>query len=294
MRRIAAAVFAIGLVLAAIATRAALDDDGDSPQDGGNGRRIVCAEMLRDACLSLGSENDVVIEDPADTADRLTTATDVDFDAWITVTPWPSIVDDARTRGGLEPLFDGATVPLAHTRLAAVGPAEIDGCGWRCIGDRAATDLRVGSRSIASTGLGVLTAAAAAGGWFGSSDFATNDFDPEFDRWIAGFAGAVEPSAGPVRQLLQNRAFFDVAIDLEATAQRALSSASEDRSMGLTLQYPAPVVTIEATIATARDGADVAAELRDALLDGGWSPVSDAPLGLPAPGVLIALRDRIA
>ena len=295
MTRFLALLVAAGLVVGALVVRAAIDDDDDTGDGDGRTTLVVCAEELASACDALDADYDVRVEDAADTADRVAGSAATDVDVWVTTSPWPAMVDDVRARAGLDPRFAASPTAAGRTRLAVVGPADLEGCDWRCLGERAADDLRLGSRPLGSTGLGVLTVAAAAAGWFGSPAFATNDFDAEFDRWLAGFAAGVEASSGPVRQLLQSRAFFDAAIDLEATAATALASASADRSAGLTLQYPAPVATIEAVVARVGAGApdDIVAVVSEHLRELGWEAASDGPTGLPSAGVLIALRDRV-
>lgn len=303
MNRVFAVAVAVLLIVGAVIVRGVIDDD----EDGGNGNpdgrttmRVVCAEELRDACegLGFGARFEIEIEDAADTAARLATATAADIpDIWAVPAPWPAIVDDTRVRAGRQALYSATPDVLASTRLAAVGPESLAGCDWSCIGERAGTSVRVGTRPLASTGVGVLTLGAAAAGYFGGPQFATNDFDPTFDRWLAGFTGAVTDSAGPVLQLLQSRAFFDVALSYEAEAAAALDAASVDRKQGLALLYPAPVVTLDAVVvlgpgASSSDAGDLRSALGESLLTTGWSEPSTAPSGLPSAGVITALRER--
>lgn len=306
MNRVVAVLAALGLIVGAIFVRRSLDGNGDGDGQVTDGKpttmHVVCAEELRTACeaLGFGPRFDIDIEDAAVTADKLQQegASDV-LDIWAVPHPWPDIIDDARTRAGLTPLFADASTVVGSSRLVAVGDPSLDGCDWKCLGERGAGGLRLGSRPLATSGLGVLTVGAAAAGWFGGPSFATNDFDPAFDRWLAGFVGATEETANPVTQLLQSRAFFDVALSFEAEAGPALENASPDRTEGLALLRPAPAASLDAVVVTAPNGLasesdDLAASLQQALAAAGWSHSPTGPNGLPSPGVLIALRDRVS
>jgi hypothetical protein len=290
VKRAAAVVVALALILGAMAFRRAREDDGrPSAAPGGRASQIVCAEELRDACDSLGVV--VKIEDASRTAAALSGSGAPAIDIWMVADPWPGIVDDARVRAGLEPLFDDASIErVGRSRLGVLGLEGLADCDWRCIGDRAgAGDLRVGSRA-ATSGVGVLHIGALAAGWFDKPDFAANDFDGAFTSWITAAADALSVDEDPATRLLQSRAFFDAALSFEAEAAPALDAASDDRSAGLALLYPAPVTYLDALVV---DVGGTANELADrvaaALLERGWSAPDDTPTGLPRPGVMIAL-----
>lgn len=282
MSRLLALVGAIAMIAAAIVLRGALDDDGGDGGGDGRGRdpdgQVVCATELRDVCPGGG-----VIEDVDVTADRLVAADAVPPSAWLTFDPWPSMVDEARNRSGLEPLFPDRA-GLASSPLVAVGPAELDGCDWSCLaGDG---ELRVGTRRL-DGGLGLLHLAVIAGGLVGTVDFATNDLVPEVRSRLSAAADAAERSTDPVRQLLQSRAFFDVALSIEAEAAAALDAADPSRKAGLALLYPAPVAN---AVVVAAGDADLLGGVADRLVDAGWSADGGSPSGLPSAGVLTALR----
>lgn len=300
MTRVLALLAAIALIIGAIFVRRALDDDGAGSTDGGpTTTHVVCAEELRAACedLGFGPRFTIQIEDALTTATALEqgSATGV-LDIWAVPQPWPGIVDDARTRAGLAPLFADEPVALASSPIVAVGAANLSTCDWKCLGEKG---LKLGSRPLATSGLGVLTVGAAAAGYFGRADFARNDFDPAFDRWLSGFATHIEATTDPVTKLLQSRAFFDVALSFEAEAAPIMDAATVDRTDGLALLHPAPAATLDAVIVTVpsastTEARDLASSLRNALTAAGWDDTSTASNGLPSPGVLIALRDRVS
>ena len=294
MTRVLAIVVAAGLIVAALVIRNAIDDDpGTNERTGAT--QVVCAKEVADACAALSpSRYEVVVEDAALTAGRLSTDESTDVEVWVVAAPWPSIVDDARTRGGLGGRFVGTPVSLARSPLVAVG-ADVDGCDWKCIGDG---NQRLGAADLTS-GLGTIELGALAGGFFGGPDFAANDFDAPFRSWLASLATRLTPDEQPVTRLLQSRAFFDVALSYEAEARTALEAATADRKAGLDLQYPAPVANLDVVAAQAERGAlsgrarDLPSSLQRALRDLGWQEPQSTADGLPRSGVLIALRDLL-
>ncbi|HYD09123.1 MAG TPA: hypothetical protein VEA78_03390 [Acidimicrobiales bacterium] len=274
MSRVLAVLGALAMIVVAVVVRGAIDDDGDATD--GRGRdpegQVVCATELREVCPPGAS-----IEDAATTADRLLTADGVD--AWLTFEPWPAIVDDARVRAGLDPLFDEVE-PLASSPLVAVGPSGTEET-WAEI---AGGDLRVGTRDLTG-GLGALHLGALATGLVGSTDFATNDLTPAIRSRLDAIAEDAETSSAPVRQLLQSRAFFDVALSFSAEAEAALAAADPSRSAGLTVLYPAPMAEM---VAVAAGDAALAGDAGRSLLAAGW--IEPGPSNLPSAGVLTALR----
>lgn len=292
MTRVVAVLVAVGLIVGAVLVRRAIDEDSGDDRSGPGETTalvLVCATELRAACETLDVE--IRIEDAAVTADALARDT-IDLDLWAVPAPWPEIVDDTRQRAGLEPLF-GETTPVARSPLVAVGPEALDGCGWRCLGDRAADDLDLGARA-ATSGLGLLQSGALATGWFTTNDFATNDFDAAFSSWLAAIAAATTETDEPVTRLLQSQAFFDVALSFEAEAQTAFEGASEDRRAGLALLYPAPVAYLDVLVVDVGGGAgEQPSRLGAALTDAGWQSPSDDGPNLPRAGVLVALRDLL-
>lgn len=295
MKRVIALVVAIGLIVGAVLIRRAIDDDTTatpSARPRGVDLVLVCAVELRDACEALDDVT-VRIEDAAVTAAALS-AGPSDVDAWAVPAPWPAIVDDTRARAGLEPLFDTGVEPVATSPIVAIGPVDLHGCDWRCIGDRANDDLDFGAPA-SSSGVGLLQVGALATGWFGTSDFATNDFDPAFTQWLQGIAAATTVTDEPVTRLLQSRAFFDVALSYQAEASPAFDTASEDRRAGLDLLYPAPVAYLDVLV-VGIGGApgDLASTIGESLVaEHGWQPIADEPNNLPRAGVLVALRDLL-
>jgi hypothetical protein len=150
VKRLAALVVAVGMVVTALVIRAGIDDDSDA--DGS--ARLVCAPELADACLDLedagGGDLDVTIESVRSTFDDLLAVPNEDvadpgLDGWLVPEPWPAMVDVARAQDQLRPLFATGATPLARSPLVIIvrrdrarALAE-NACGgavsWRCLGD---------------------------------------------------------------------------------------------------------------------------------------------------------------
>ena len=280
MSRLLALVGAVAMIVAAVVVRGAIADDADGGSggsgDGGSDRVVVCALELRAVC-----PDGAIVEDVAVTADRLATSGAEAPGSWLTFDPWPAMVDVVRAQSGLEPMFDADVAPLAASALVIVGPEDLGDCDWRCVVE---SGLRFGTRPLHG-GLGLLHLSVLLGGIFGTPSYATNDIDAFARSRIAQLVAEVETSTGPVRQLLQSRAFFDVAFTHEAEAKAALAEADPSRSTGLALIYPLPVAF---AVVVGTGDVTLLDEAADALLEAGWR--EPEPSGLPSAGVLTALR----
>lgn len=290
MKRFLALLVAAAMIAGAFVVRARIDDDGDTDAAAPDRDvRLVCASELAVACADLGG----TVEDTRTTIDRLVTVDgDPGLDSWLTLDPLPEVVDLLRQQAGRERLFDEEPPLVAGTAIAAVGTG-LDGCDWRCLGDRGA---RLGLPDPRG-GTGLLVIGAATAGFFGGDDVATNDFTPEFDAWIRSFTTPTRVDADPVRTRLLSAAFIDVALDLQVEAETELAGADPDRRGDLAVTYPEPVTHAFAVLAVRRGTPDeLRTPARPALVDRGWTDPSALPSGssgLPSAGVLAALRERV-
>lgn len=131
-RRIAALVLAVGLVAGAFVIRDRRNgDDGQAgpatsagpTTPGGTNPSgtftLVCATELRAACdqTALGSKVTVRVESAGVTAAALLAEADPRrvLDAWLTVDPWPAIVDSRLIAAGRGGIFGADTAPIAHS-----------------------------------------------------------------------------------------------------------------------------------------------------------------------------------
>lgn len=298
MKAVAALAAAVGLIVAAILTRDALDDEGDSAggTSAGSGTTLVCPPELADACTELEDDVTVRVEAASVTAERLASATDAEeaaVDVWLAPAPWAEVVGDARERAGAPALVGEPTAVIGRSPVVLVmwddrvAALEEDACGgpveWRCLGDAADRPWdTVGGESAwgrvnvgltdpdAATGLVVLGAAAS--GYFGSADYAANDLDAEFSGWLGALAAQSDAAAADVvnEMLTRGPGRFSAVGALEADA---VDAADRD---GVRVIYPAPVATAD-VVAIPIGGAEGAAgdiagndDLRQALGEAGW------------------------
>lgn len=352
MKRLLALVGAIVMVVAAIGLRSWLDnrddegggDDSADEQDAdGDQVTLWCDTSLADVCETLDEEVDDLtteVRDAGEVADELGSADsrprEAAADGWLVPAPYPSMVDENRDRAGLGPVLGEQVGPLARSplviamwrnRAEAFAPNCADEIDWRCIGDNTGRDwaslggeagwgrLEPGFESPQDTALGLLVVGSAATSFFGSADFASNDFESEgFRAWIRGLEESVPqfPSTvgSPLDQMLTiGPSSYDLVGTTEAEVARELTgSRDEDR---VRVIYPSPMATADVVFApiAGRSGAERLTEILEsdeaaaALAQAGWRVPGTEPIpgvgdqdlpdtnGLPRPGVLQALRN---
>jgi hypothetical protein len=304
VRRAAAIVGALAMVVLAVAVRQNIDDDGAS--DGGGATRVViCATDLADACAALGDSVEIRVEAPAVTAAALADGTVADdVDAWITSTAWLEVVD-SRAPGSVEASKAIATSPTtvatAPGRHEAIGELCAGKDIWQCLGASAGTswaDLGDGSHpewrelkvglTYPDLALGLPVLASAAAGFFGSTDFVVND--PRFSDFEAWLANLAAPSASgdpnPALTLATRPGTYSAA-GAVATAAAPLDGRGVDT---IDPEVPVPATIVAADL-TGGHGAPGTDPVRDALEDDGWSRASEQDLAPTLkPGVMAALH----
>ena len=333
VKRVLALVAAVAMVAGAYAFRSgASDGDGITLAGGGEPAdvlRLHCATELAGACELLEAADErveVVVSAPGRSADALLRG-DLAADVWLAPQPWVEIVR-LLDEGGPERLRASSGV-LARSPLVlgAFGDDDLAGCGgdpvgWRCLGD-AAAGLRPGIQGLDDTE-GLFTLAQAGTAFFGREGYATNDFEvpppdggPPFVDWAGALRRAVPRSTfgTPLETMLStSTATYDFAASIEAVSVPAIRGTRQEGS--LRVLYPAPMAVVHVVAAAVAGGDERAsAELvdllggadgRSALARAGWRVDGEevapglAPEvelgpedGLPEPGVLAALRDRL-
>jgi len=304
VRRVLAVFAAVGMVVAAVMLRQAMDDGGDGDDDGDASYVVMCATDLADACRELGSSVEVRTEDPADTAAALADGSlPDDVDGWITSTAWLEIAD-SRAPNALGEARAIATSPTVMATAPDRHDAITDLCAgqdvWQCLGERAGTswaDLGVGSSTWGELKVGVTdpdlaqglpVLASAAAGFFGNLDFAAND--PRFSDFEGWLANVAEPSESgdpnPALTLATRPGTYSaagaVAPSVEQVSARGVDAIEPD-------------VPVAATIAIAElargDGLPGTDGVRAALEDRGWARADEADLAPTLkPGVMAALH----
>lgn len=322
-RRIGAAVAAVALIVGALFARNALEDDdaaADNDDDSPSASsELVCATELGDVCRSISAAHPdiaITVEDAGVTLERLAEVDDVDdVPPWLTIDPFPGMVDELRRGTGREPIAADAT-PVASTRLALGLPADpqaeilAEACVgaplWRCVGERAGDEWdEIGGQAqwatidpslgdVEASALGLASLANAVSGYFGDADVSVSrwESDPTFTPWLRRLGRAVSLSQLSGRSALATMIIRESAVDIAATTDAEVS-AQGATGAALGIQYPEPSMSALAVLAvpggqSAPGG--LADDLARALAEAGWEPPAAAGTSLPGPGVMVALR----
>jgi hypothetical protein len=266
-------------------------------------------------CEAVGANT--TVEPAGTTAARLESGTGPIPDAWVTLAPWPTMVDDSRERRNLPRLFTSEE-RLASSPLALIGPTDRmtalgAACGgppeaisWKCIGERAGArweslggqsawgNLKPGHASPVDSAAGLLVFGNAVASYFGRTDFSAIDFstDPGFRPWVTRLEQAI-PEFGDELTTPLDLMLLRPRFDVVGTTQAEFTEKAGAQSARFTVTYPAPMAQADAVIAsTGRAPAVPLPVLAAALVEKGWGePAADPTAGLPAPGVLDALQD---
>jgi hypothetical protein len=309
--RVLAFLTAAAMVAGAFVLRGAAGtgDAGAEEGTGPSALAIVCDDQLADACQALSAAgHDVTSEAAGPTADRLGETHDPDDvpDVWITLAPWPAMVDDARSRAGLPPLFAPVAAPIAASPLVIVlwedradvlgsscPGGEVDircvtdaaGRAWNELGGEAGWGtVKPGIDHPGNTSTGLAALAVATVGRLGTQDFGTTRLEAgTYLDWLTRFATAVQdfdpPAGSPLAAMLQaGSATYDLAMTTEAAALRATGGPAHRRDQ-LRLVYPEPITTVDVVVAN--DGTTDVGAVEDvaegALSDAMWHTGTRSP-----------------
>jgi hypothetical protein len=315
MRRVLAVLAAVTMIVLALLIRSAIDDDGGGDGGGGDGGggedrvELLCAEELADVCQALEDQEiaDVRIEAAGDTLDQLGDP-EARFhdDAWLTLAPFPGMVDERRVLELGNSLFGdtaatGFSTPLAlaaYTDRADALEADCNDVGWECLhsaagdpwsehhGEPAWQDVTLGYEPADTSATGLLLMTQAMADHRGE-DFAGQDIDVRYLRDLEDAVPTRTNAGTPLEVLLvQGPPAFGV---VGALGKDAEAAALTERGADLRVFYPAPMFRAEVVLAG--DAGELAGsdELEDALAEAGWEQGEDG-IDLPEPGVVDAVR----
>jgi hypothetical protein len=328
MIRVLALLVAIGLVAAGYLVREQSSVAGREPALGNPpaaATRVRCDAELEAACRALrAAGHDVTVEPAGVTYEELNIAEESTApDVWVTVAPWPTMVDEARARAGLGPLFTPVEEAVATSPLVVViwderaevlepmcATAELTlGCVAGASGERWAdlggqetwgfVKLGLGDPVTSSVGLAALAVATA--DELGTSTFGTRSLaEGTYLDWLSALAGAVPdlnpPAGSALAAMLQvGPAAFDLAVTTEAAAISAREGGAQ-RATELRVLPAAPPATVDAVVASreaeAHDAVvevvagalDDAAWMTAATADGAAAAIFDGLPGASLPG----------
>jgi len=293
VKRVAAVLAAVALVVVAFLVRDQGDGDGDGPAQATG--PVICADDLAEICRAADLE--VVEEVAGDTADRLLAeGGELRGRAWVTTSAWARLVVDERERLGLAPTFellDGRLVssPVSisiWSDIAAALPCPAP--SWRCLAETrevAGAAVRTLSPPVESA-TGLVVAASQAADLLGRADYSAGDFD--FDPDFRLLQPAFGRSASQPLTAMRTRGYGEAtaAGTVGADARSTTSTFGSITSLAPAIAVRADVVVLVPAGGDLDD--DDRAALAGALLDAGWEPPARGPDGLPGGSVLAALR----
>jgi hypothetical protein len=328
MIRVLSFLLAVGMIVAAFVVRAEEPEDAgtDRPIGAASGApSIRCDAELEVACRALRDAGHDVTSEPAGRSyEALQTAAATEApDAWLTIAPWPAMVDEARTRAGLAPLFRGSEPPLAVSPLVLViwdergaalepncptGALDV-GCvtaaageSWEALGGQGSWgSFKVGLQDPTTSSIGLAVLAVATADQLGTSGFGTRSLtEGAYLDWLTALAGAVPdfspPAGSALATMLQiGPASFDVAATTEAAAVVAREGGAQ-RADQLRVFPADQTATVDVVLAVHADLPDPDAIVRaatEALAAAGWGvaapsgaadPPFDGPAGASLPG----------
>jgi hypothetical protein len=316
LKRIGALLVAVALVVGAILIRKAIgDDSSDSQQsDGGSSNgaySLICSTEFTDICGQLPDSYAVTVEPAGVTLDRLATAQSSELpDAWLTLDPFPAMLDEIRSRASNLPPSVKTTAPVATTEQVFALPADraaafqrecdTDPVG-RCVGDLAgrkwsdlgATDVdgrvKPAINDPDNEAFGLLTFANAVAGYHDrtSIDSTAWSGDSAFTSWLRNFVNNVGIIAGSTLNTMLVR---ESSVDVAATSTAEISTTPRASEDGVTTLPASPGFGTNATLATFGEDRDEVAEILTTLLVGqGWERPAADEAPLPA-STFIALR----
>jgi hypothetical protein len=310
-KRIAAIAIAVVLIVAALLIRNGFDDDSSSATDGtdkpSKGKiTVICSTEFKVACDRLDAKKYTVSTESAGTTlDRLAKNGAVLPDAWITLDPFPGMIDESRRPNSVASTNPTVTVIATDTPMLAIARSLVGQvetlCGstvsWKCAGSNAGKGLDGGARLLPgianpdSEAIGLLTFANAVAGYFGSAalDTATWQDNSGFSNWLRNLQTTAKvniaaPGAVPLSTLITRKTTVNVA------ATTASETRLSTRADAFTAFPISPSITYSVVVATFGNRADaVVAAVTPSLITAGWTQATDPHPKLPA-GTFIALR----
>jgi hypothetical protein len=316
VKRLLAFLGAVALIVGAVFLRDALDNkssDATSSTDKPSGGKatVICSTEFEAVCKQLDPKRyTITIESAGDTLDRLAKNGAQPPDAWVTLDPFPGMIDETRTFLG-RPALVPKTVAVATDvpkfgvpsgRETSVTAACSGGALWKCLGtaagktwadvagDGTGGQVLVGLQDPATEALGLVTLANGVSGYFGSPSLDAGSWtDSGFRSWLRNISARVKvsiPGTTPLSTLLSRPTDVNVA----ATTASEIASIPATRTGDVVALDVIPAIPIVAVVATfgSRAG-ELAAAIKPLLVSSGLTSATDPNPKLSA-GTFVALR----
>jgi hypothetical protein len=302
-------------------------DGGEGGDDGGGGGGnagdgpVLCDTGIVEVCDELAAAGVEVRHEAAGASvDRLVRlgndATGEDLPtAWVTVAPWPAIVDEARQRAGAGPLFDPvegpavASSPLVlliwedrgQVLAAACESGEVDldcvgqvaGSSWSDLGGQETWGaLKPGfddptTSSIGLAALGAVTAAELDTLGFGTRSLSDGDYLDVLSR-LGGSVPDFRPTGGSplAAAVIQGPSSYDLLLTTEAAASAAVEGSAQwgprlRATHAGTVEGDGVTVVDLIVASTGGDATDTRSAVGAAAAAAGWHVADGSPDPLP-------------
>jgi hypothetical protein len=298
--KLLAVVVALAMVGGALLVRSRIADDDDGPGGDGDPREtftVMCISELEEICRKLEPEGiEVEVEDAGTTADALVDGRP-DFDAWVTIDPWPQMVDIGRQQAQQPDLF-GRPEAVASSDLVLLLAGETSAeCGWECVVEASGEQQEIGIPPDDS-GFGVQVVGEAFSSRMGATEFSRQDIQDE-SQWLDRLLDFEPATDAERRMATQGTAAYIAAGTTEQRAATVLGTPGGDRQnlhLG-TPEVPARADVVVAAVAGSDSGDRLQGlftgqTARTAFEDEGWSTPVEGQTGLPAADLLVALREE--
>jgi hypothetical protein len=298
--KLLAVVVALAMVGGALLVRSRIADDDDGPGGDGDPREkftVMFISELEEICRKLEPEGiEVEVEDAGTTADALVDGRP-DFDAWVTIDPWPQMVDIGRQQAQQPDLF-GRPEAVASSDLVLLLAGETSAeCGWECVVEASGEQQEIGIPPDDS-GFGVQVVGEAFSSRMGTTEFSRQDIQDE-SQWLDRLLDFEPATDAERRMATQGTAAYIAAGTTEQRATTVLGTPGGDRQnlhLG-TPEVPARADVVVAAVAGSDSGDRLQGlftgqTARTAFEDEGWSTPVEGQTGLPAADLLVALREE--
>ncbi len=304
-KRLLAFVAAVVLIVGAVLVRSALNDSWSSSGGSASGKyTIICSTEFADLCNALNTSKYTVIIKPAGTTlDDLAKIGATMPDAWLTLDPFPAMLDNLRSNASLDPsILKSTALATTGQRIAVItgkskdlttlcGATSIAAClptaeGQPWSAADAAT-VKPGLANPLAEASGLLAFGDMVAGYQKSTAINPNPFDDAFTSWVHAAKSGLIQDPDPLNTLIIRPSAVNVAFTNEAELSTITETAQQAK---FTTLSPDPSFAMTVVLATfSNRGGSPQTTLTKSLLQAGWAAPTPGAASLD-PGTFNALR----